>query len=128
MPFLPCILCGKQLDQRTDKNGKFYFTCDPCGTQFFIRRKQGIEKLSELIHELAKQSLPIKQRAQTLFEIRAILSEIDGLKSEIEKLDAQIGFLFVDEDKVQARKSLKTRVQGLLLELEKIAKRSAEIK
>lgn len=128
MPFLPCILCGKQLDQRTDKNGKFYFTCDPCGTQFFIRRKQGIEKLSKLIHELAKQSLPIKQRAQTLFEIRAILSEIDGLKSEIEKLDAQIGFLFVDEDKVQARKSLKTRVQGLLLELEKIAKRSAEIK
>ena len=128
MPFLPCILCGKQLDQRTDKNGKFYFTCDPCGTQFFIRRKQGIEKLSELIHELAKQSLPIKQRAQTLFEIRAILSEIDGLKSEIEKLDAQIGFLFVDEDKVQARKLLKTRVQGLLLELEKIAKRSAEIK
>lgn len=116
------------MDQRTDKNGKFYFTCDPCGTQFFIRRKQGIEKLSELIHELAKQSLPIKQRAQTLFEIRAILSEIDGLKSEIEKLDAQIGFLFVDEDKVQARKSLKTRVQGLLLELEKIAKRSAEIK
>jgi chaperonin cofactor prefoldin len=128
MPFLPCILCGKQLDQRTDKNGKFYFTCDPCGPQFFIRRKQGIEKLSELIHELAKQSLPIKQRAQTLFEIRAILSEIDGLKSEIEKLDAQIGFLFVDEDRVQARKSLKTRVQGLLLELEKIAKRSAEIK
>lgn len=128
MPFLPCILCGEKLDQRTDKNGKFYFTCDPCGTQFFIRRKQGIEKLSELIHELAKQSLPIKQRAQTLFEIRAILSEIDGLKSEIEKLDAQIGLLFVDEDKVQARKSLKTRVQGLLLELEKIAKRSAEIK
>ena len=21
MPFLPCILCGKNLDQRTDKNG-----------------------------------------------------------------------------------------------------------
>jgi chaperonin cofactor prefoldin len=124
MPFLPCILCGKRLDQRTDKNGKPYFTCDPCGTQFFIRRKQGIEKLEELIRELDKRGLAITQRAQSLYEIQAILSEIDGLKSEIEKLDAQIWFLFVDEDKVQARKSLKTRVQGLLMELEEISKRT----
>ena len=125
MPFLPCILCGKKLDQRTDKNGKPYFTCDPCGTQFFVRRKQGMEKLVELIRELEKCGLAITQRAQSLYEIQAVLSEIDGLKSEIEKLDAQIWFLFVDEDKVQARKSLKTRVQGLLLELEEISKRTS---
>ena len=124
MPFLPCILCGKKLDQRTDKNGKPYFTCDPCGTQFFVRRKQGIEKLEELIRELDKRGLSITQRAQSFYEIQAILSEIDGLKCEIEKLDAQIGFFFVDEDKVQARKSLKTRVQGLLMELEEISKRT----
>jgi hypothetical protein len=128
MPFLPCILCGEKLDQRTDKNGKFYFTCDPCGTQFFIRRKQGIEKLKELIRELDRHACPITQRAQTLYEIRAILSEMDGLKSEIEKLDGQIGILFVDEHKVQARKLLKIRIQGLLSELEKIAKRNSEMK
>jgi hypothetical protein len=126
MPFLPCILCGEKLDQRTDKNGKFYFTCDPCGTQFFIRRRQGIEKLKELIRELDKHGYPITQHAQTLYEIRAILSEIDGLKSEIEKLNGPIGIFFIDEDKVQARKLLKTRIQGLLSELEKIAKRSAK--
>ena len=126
MPFLPCILCGKKLDQRTDKNGKFYFTCDPCGTQYFVRRKQGSEKLKELIFALDKHGYPITQHAQTLYEIRAILSEIDGLKSEIEKLDGQIGILFVDEDKVQARKLLKTRIQGLLSDLEKIAKRNAK--
>ena len=124
MLFLPCILCGKRLDQRTDKNGKPYFTCDPCGTQFFVRRKQGMEKLVELIRELEKRGLAITQRAQSLYEIQAILSEIDGLKSEIEKLDAQIWCLFVDEDKVQARKSLKTRVQRLLMELEEISKRT----
>jgi chaperonin cofactor prefoldin len=128
MPFLPCILCGDKLDQRTDKNGKFYFMCDPCGTQFFIRRKQGIEKLKELIRELDKHGYSITQHAQTLYEIRAILSEIDGLKSDIEKLDGQIGILFVDEDKVQARKLLKTRIQGLLSALEKIAKRNSEMK
>jgi chaperonin cofactor prefoldin len=84
-----------------------------------------MEKLVELIRELEKRGLAITQRAQSLYEIQAILSEIDGLKSEIEKLDVQIWFLFVDEDKVQARKSLKTRVQGLLMELEEISKRTS---
>ena len=128
MPFLPCILCGEKLDQRTDKNGKFYFVCNPCGTQFFIRRTQGKEKLKELTHELEKQSLPLRLRAQTLYEIRAILSEIDGLKAEVEKLEGQMGIIFIDEDKAQACRSLKTRIQGLLSQLEKIAKRSGEIK
>jgi chaperonin cofactor prefoldin len=84
-----------------------------------------MEKLEELISELEKRGLSIARRAQSLYEIQAILSEIDGLKSEIEKLDVQIWFLFVDEDKVQARKSLKTRVQGLLPELEEISKRTS---
>ena len=123
MPFLPCILCGEKLDLRTDKNGKFYFVCNPCGTQFFIRRTQGKEKLKESFRELDKHGLPIKQHAQILFEIRAILSEIDGLKAEVERLDGQIGIIFVDEDKVRARKLLKARIQVLLSELEKIAKR-----
>jgi DNA-directed RNA polymerase subunit RPC12/RpoP len=83
MPFIPCVLCGKKLDQRTDKNGNPYFICDPCGTQFFVRRKRGIEKLEGLVRELNKRGLPIAQRAQSLYEIQAILSEIDGLKSGI---------------------------------------------
>jgi chaperonin cofactor prefoldin len=87
-----------------------------------------MEKLEELIRELNNRGLAIAQCAQSLYEIQAILSEIDGLKSEIEKLDAQIGFLFVDEDKVQARKSLKTRLQGLLMELEDISKRTSQAK
>ena len=128
MPFLPCILCGKNQDQRIDKNGKPYFVCDPCGTQFFIRRKQGIEKLEQLFRELAKRDFAFSRNAQSLYEMQAILSEINGLKSEIEKLDAQIGIIFVDEDKVQARKSLKKRVEVLLSQLEKIAKRNIEIK
>jgi hypothetical protein len=128
MPFLPCLLCGQRLDQRTDKNGKYYFTCDPCGTQYFIRRRQGIEKLEQLIRNLNEGELPIKHHVESLFEIQAILSEIDGVKSEIEKLDGQIGIIFADEDMVSARKLLKTRVQELLWELEKIAKRNGRIK
>jgi len=70
----------------------------------------------------------IRANAQTLYEIQAILSEIEGLKSEIEKLGGQLDYFFPDADKVEARNSLKTRVQTLLSELEKIAKRSHEIK
>lgn len=128
MPFLPCLLCGQRLDQRTDKNGKFYFTCDPCGTQYFVRRRQGIEKLEQLIRNLNKRGFSVSQHVQSLYEVQAILSEIEGLKSEIEKLNGQIGIFFEDEDKAQARNLLKIRIQGLLSELEKIAKRSSEMK
>jgi ssDNA-binding Zn-finger/Zn-ribbon topoisomerase 1 len=127
MPFLPCLLCGKKLDQRTDKNGKFYFVCDPCGTQYFVRREQGIEKLEQLIHSLREHEIPIGRHAQILYEIQAILSEIDGLKSEIEKLDMQIAmgfFIFADEDKIRARNLLKVRVENLLSQLEQISKRT----
>jgi hypothetical protein len=128
MPSIPCILCGKQLERRTDKNGKSYFTCDPCGTQYFIRRKQGIEKLERLMGELNKHGALIRANAQTLHEIQDILSEIEGLESEIEKLGGQLDYFFSDTDKVEVRNLLKTRIQTLLSELEKIAKRSREIK
>jgi chaperonin cofactor prefoldin len=128
MPTLPCVLCGKNQDQRIDKNNKPYFICDPCGTQFFVRRRQGIEKLEQLFREFKNRNFAFTRNAQSLYEVQAILREIDGLKFEIEKLDGQIGIIFVDEDKVRARNLLKKRVQGLLLELEKIAKRNSEIR
>jgi len=63
MAVLPCFLCGKQLNQRTDKNNKPYFICNPCGMQIFIRRELGIKKLEELIRnleegELRSESMP----------------------------------------------------------------------
>ncbi len=124
MPVLPCLLCGKQLNQRTDKNRKPYFVCDPCGIQLFIRRKQGIEKLAQLMHSLSEHDLPIRQHAQFLYEVQAILSEIDGLKVQIKKLDGEIGFFSIDKDKVRARKLLITRIENLLSQLEQISKRN----
>jgi hypothetical protein len=78
--------------------------------------------------ELNKHGALIHANAQTLNEIQAILSEIEGLKSEIEKLGGQLDYFFPDADKVEARNLLKTRIQTLLSELEKIAKRNCEIK
>ena len=80
MPAIPCFLCGKQLKRRIDKNRKPYFICDPCGTQIFIRRKQGIDNLFELIATLRGRDLPFREHARVLYTIQAVLAEIRGLK------------------------------------------------
>ena len=121
MPFLPCILCGKQLDQRTDKNNKPYFICNPCGMQIFIRRELGIQKLEQLIRNLKEGELQLKTHTQVLYEVQAILSEMDDLKAEIKRLDGEIGFFWIDQDKLRARKLLEARIENLLYQLEQIA-------
>ncbi len=76
------------------------------------------------IRSLNEHDLPIRQHAQSLYEVQAILAEIDGLKTEITKLDGEIGIFFVDEDKLRARKLLITRIENLLSQLEQISKRN----
>jgi chaperonin cofactor prefoldin len=121
MADLPCFLCGKQLNQRTDKNNKPYFICNPCGMQVFIRRELGIQKLADLIRNLKEGELPLRTHTQVLYEVQAILSEMDDLKAEIKRLDGEIGFFFIDQDKLRARKLLEARIENLLLQLERIS-------
>jgi chaperonin cofactor prefoldin len=121
MADLPCFLCGKQLNQRTDKNNKPYFICNPCGMQVFIRRELGIQKLEELIRNLKGRELPLRTHTQVLYEVQAILSEMDDLKAEIKRLNGEIGFFWIDQDKLRARKLLETRIENLLFQLEKIS-------
>jgi hypothetical protein len=121
MPQMPCVLCGKQLDRRIDRNGKPYFHCDPCGTQLFIRRRQGIENLAGLIRTLRGRDLPFHEHAQTLYEIQATLAEIRGLKKELKALDSGFNLFSNDKDKQRARKSLRARIDLLLSDLERIA-------
>jgi hypothetical protein len=125
MSVLPCFLCGKELHQRVDKNRKPYFVCDPCGTQMFIRRKQGIENLVELIKTLQKRDFPFRAHSRTLFEIQAILGEIRGVKEEINKIEKEMHFFTSKKDeKLRSRtlKSLNHRIDTLLSQLEQIAR------
>jgi DNA-directed RNA polymerase subunit RPC12/RpoP len=64
MEHLPCILCGKQLDKRIDKNGKPYFVCDHCGIQVFIRGKRGIKRLERQMCNMGKCSISRSGRAK----------------------------------------------------------------
>ena len=97
MAHIPCFLCGKQLDRRIDKNGKSYFICNPCGTQIFIRRPQGIENLDELIKVVRNRDLPFREHAESLYEIQAVLIEIRGIKEEIKKLDSVLNLFRKDQ-------------------------------
>jgi hypothetical protein len=88
-----------------------------------VRRKQGIERLEELMRASERHALPFKHAAQRVFEVQALLSEIDGTKAQIRTLDGEIGIFFPDEDKIRARNSLKTRLEILLDQLDELARK-----
>ena len=118
MPFLPCILCGRKLEKRTDKNGKPYFVCDTCGIQLFVRRKHGIDLLQEAFSNSHSAQLPFTVYAKNLYEIRALIKEIDGVKEEISK----VGFFFLNDEELRIRNALKTKLSNLLRQLDQMAK------
>ena len=122
MQSLPCFLCIERLERRTDKNGKPYFVCNPCGIQLFVRRPHGIKLLDKLLSDAARNELPFKHRAEELYKIQALLTEINGVKEQIKRLESQIGFLFGDADKIRACNLLKTKLANLFKKLEQLAK------
>jgi hypothetical protein len=123
MAALPCFLCGNQLDQRTSKNGKPYFVCDQCGTQFFVRRKQGIEKLAYLFHTMREHNLALRHHGQRLFEISATLNELSEVGREFEKLNDSISiFSKGKREKQRALTILRKHMQKLLNDLEKLTR------
>ena len=121
MAKIPCFLCTQELDQRKDKNKKPYFVCNPCGIQIFVRGRQGIENLAELINTIQEREFPFHEHARVLHEIQAILTEIRGVKKELQSLSGFFDFLSEDADQERARELLNTRIANLLSRLEEIA-------
>lgn len=127
MQFLPCFLCGRKLEKRSDKHSKPYFVCDGCGIQLFVRKKHGIERLDKLLDAAEKNALPFKEAAHRVFQVQALLSEIDGTKAQIEKVEDEIGFVFQDEEKIRARDALKIRLNNLMSEFEQLCKETRNV-
>jgi hypothetical protein len=121
MDKIPCFLCATLLDVRSDKNGKFYLICDSCGSQHFIRRQQGMQRLQELSHYFQLQEAEMAVRLQSLFQVLARLNEIEALKKEVKRLDFEAGIVFRDEEKLRAPNAVQKRVDALLAELERTA-------
>jgi hypothetical protein len=81
---LPCTLCAQPLEQRADKNGKPYFVCDECGTQFFVRGSLGKERLLALLRRT--KSIAGKANGSSK-ELKALLADLDNLHGFIEAFD-----------------------------------------
>ena len=115
---------------RRDKHEKPYFICDGCGVQIFVRGRQGIKNLEQLIATLKEKDFPFRQHARVLYEIQAVLTEIRGLEKEIENLDSVFDLFATNrrkKDKTRVRESLNARIENLLAQLERIAHADAEI-
>ena len=121
MSKIPCFLCIQELNERTDKNRKPYFICDSCGVQIFIRGREGIKNLAELISTLKERDFPFREHAHTLYEIQALLTEIRGIEKEIKSMDSVLDILFTNEHKERARELLNKRIETLLGHLDVIA-------
>ena len=126
MNSIPCPLCGDGLPVRTDKHLKKYFVCNSCGIQLFIRGSRGIERLEEFFRTARRHALPFEEVAKKLHEIQALLNEIDGTKNQITKLNDEIGFFFPNQEKIQMRNSLQTRLENLLHELHEMCSKQMQ--
>ena len=92
--------------------------------QIFVRGRHGIENLAQLVETLRAREFPFREHARVLYEIQAVLTEIRGLEKEIEKIDSVFDVFAIDphkKDKTRVRRSLHTRIENLLSELERIA-------
>ena len=97
--------------------------------QIFVRGRQGIENLAQLIETLQERDFPFREHARILHEIQSVLAEIRGLEKEIEKLDSMFDIFASDrrnKDKTRVRKLLNARIETLLSQLERIAHSDAK--
>jgi hypothetical protein len=125
---IPCLLCGADLRRRTSKRNKPYFVCEPCGVQFFIRRKQGIKNLDELIEMLSRHEYHFREHTQVLCQIQAVLTEMRGVQKEIKSTASELGFFTSAKDKKAKQRILdvlELRMKTLHSQLAELARKGS---
>ena len=112
MPHIRCFLCDEPLEQRINKKGKPYFVCDPCGTQFFIRRKAGIERLAGKITQSQTQKTGEPEQTSNAL----LPTEIEQIEDRLKQLPSlgQLWDVFpaIDPHR-EERKALQERLRQL---------------
>jgi hypothetical protein len=68
-----------------------------------------------------EHDFPFRKHAGVLYEIQAALTEIRGVKGEINKLDSLLEIFTDDDRKKRVRKLLNRRIATLLRRLQQIA-------
>ena len=109
----PCPVCGSDLPLRLARTQKPYCHCDSCGLQLFIRGKNGIHKLKQLLASDAISS--------GVSEATMIMSRLQKLKEERERFEDRQGFLFRDKDLDQAIRVVDREIDFVRRELARLA-------
>ena len=103
--YFPCPVCFEMLDVRHDKNSKPYCVCNACGVQLFIRGKNGIKKLKNLISDYI-----YKVKSQKLIEL---IDYYDRLKEQLTKVVAKKPFFGEDKDLNIQEKVIRKQLKSL---------------
>jgi hypothetical protein len=78
--YLPCFLCGAQLEVRASKRKKPYCICDPCGLQAFVRKERGIQLLAEITSPVLETENGVLKTIAQLERVNKKLKDIEGDK------------------------------------------------
>ena len=78
LTYLPCFLCGAQLEVRASKRDKPYFICDPCGLQAFVRKDRGIQLLAE-------KTTPVMETENGVLKT---ISQLERMNKKLEDIQA----------------------------------------
>jgi endogenous inhibitor of DNA gyrase (YacG/DUF329 family) len=114
-PVFPCPVCGLALQIRYSSAHKPYCVCNACGIQLFIRGKQGIKRLEELLNSDALVSA--KSVAGNSF---VLYNRIQQLKGQRNSLKHKQGLIFQDPDLENAIRAVDLEIEDVQDELEKL--------
>ena len=87
------------------------------------RCRVGVGGRCQVVEEFPRsyREAELALRMRSLVRIQARLQELDVLKKEVQRLNAEAGLIFQDEEKLRERDAVQKRVDALLAELEKTA-------
>lgn len=114
----PCLLCGTGLEIRLSCKQKPYCVCNSCGVQVFFRGKTGIRRLREL---LEARSLIVGPESETDRAL-VLFNHIQQLRGRKKILEGKQVLFFRDEALEATIRAVDKEIQGVQLELEKLAR------
>ena len=114
--FIPCFLCGEEIEIKNSKKGKPYFICDPCGLQAFIRRDKGIERLKAWMEEGLKEYK--KRNGDGLLDL---VKQMEALEAKRKEIETKKGLVSSKETKfIEA--ALKKEIMEIKQQVRKVLK------
>jgi len=120
---IPCFLCGHSIPVKLTKNRKPYFICEQCGLQAFVRCTPGIQRFSELVKSLDKETGSLGHQLECSFEVMTMVARLRDLKAQLNELknnQTLADYLFTTADVEAAERALTTEIRDIVRRLKQL--------